>query len=40
MQDSNIEQRRTAARKTAWVLAVIVLIIFVSFILSGVLSKA
>jgi hypothetical protein len=39
MQDSGIQQRRAAARKTAWALAVLVAAIFTAFVLSGVMSK-
>jgi len=39
-QDANIQQRRAAARKTAWLLAVVVVAIFTAFVLSGVLGKA
>jgi hypothetical protein len=36
----NLEQRRAAARRTAWILGAIVVVIFVSFIMSGVLGRA
>jgi hypothetical protein len=37
---SDLQQRRAAARRTAWILGAIVIVIFVSFILSGVLGRA
>ena len=40
MSDTDLQQRRSAARRTAWLLAAIVVLIFTAFILSGVLGKA
>jgi len=36
---NNIEERRRRAVKTAWVLAVVAALIFIAFILSGVMGS-
>jgi len=36
---NNIEERRRRAVKTAWVLALVAALIFIAFILSGVLGS-
>jgi len=38
-QPRDIEQRRARAVRTAWVLAVVVVMIFTAFVLSGVLGN-
>lgn len=39
-QDSDLRRQRSNAVRTAWALAVVVLIIFTAFVLSGVLGQA
>jgi hypothetical protein len=39
MAGNELARRRAAARKTAWKLAVVALVIFGMFILSGVLGR-
>jgi len=38
-EENNLQQRRSRAVKTAWLLAIIAGLIFVAFILSGVLGN-
>jgi hypothetical protein len=40
MPDTELKKRRSAARKTAALLGVVVLLIFAAFILSGVFGRA
>jgi hypothetical protein len=35
-----LEQRRAAARRTAWILGAIAIVIFVTFIMSGILGRS
>ena len=39
MQQEELRQRRSRAVRTAWVLALVAALIFVAFILSGVLGS-
>jgi hypothetical protein len=39
MQQDELRQRRSRAVRTAWVLALVAALIFVAFILSGVLGS-
>jgi len=39
MSPDSIEQRRAAARRTAWILAAVAFAIFVAFLLRGVLAS-
>lgn len=39
MDSNDIEQRRRAARRTAWILAIVALIIFGAFLYTGVSGR-
>jgi hypothetical protein len=37
---AELRERRAAARRTAWILAAVVLVIFTTFFLTGVMGRA
>jgi hypothetical protein len=38
--DAELRERRSAARRTAWILFAVVLVIFVTFFLTGIMGRA